>query len=117
TAMNRLLQGDVGCGKTIVALYAMLIACGAGYQAVLMAPTEILSEQHYASLMPYCEKLGLSCHLIKGGLSGRAREESLALLQSGAVHIVVGTHALLQPDVRFHRLGLVIVDEQHKFGV
>lgn len=117
TAMNRLLQGDVGCGKTIVALYAMVLACGSGYQAVLMAPTEILSEQHYASLLPYCEKLGLSCQLVKGGVSGREREESLARLQSGRVQVIVGTHALLQPDVQFQKLGLVIVDEQHKFGV
>lgn len=117
TAMNRLLQGDVGCGKTIVALYAMVMACGSGYQAVLMAPTEILSEQHYVSLLPYCEKLGLTCQLVKGGSTGGEREESLAGLQSGNAHIIVGTHALLQPDVRFKKLGLVIVDEQHKFGV
>ena len=116
-AMNRLLQGDVGCGKTIVALHAMLIACGAGYQAVLMAPTEILSEQHYASLLPYCETLGLTSQLVKGGLAGREREEVLAGIESGKAQVIVGTHALLQPDVRFHRLGLVIVDEQHKFGV
>ncbi|MDR4493798.1 MAG: ATP-dependent DNA helicase RecG [Nitrospirales bacterium] len=117
TAMNRLLQGDVGCGKTIVAFYAMVNACGAGYQAVLMAPTEILSEQHYASLLPHCENLGLSCHLVKGGISGWEREESLGRLQSGVARIIVGTHALLQPDVQFQKLGLVIVDEQHKFGV
>lgn len=117
TAMNRLLQGDVGCGKTIVALHAMVMACGSGYQAVLMAPTEILSEQHYASLLPYCEKLGLSCQLVKGGISGREREESLVRLRSGTAHVIVGTHALLQPDVQFQKLGLVIVDEQHKFGV
>jgi len=116
-AMNRLLQGDVGCGKTIVALYAMAIACGSGYQAVLMAPTEILSEQHHTSFLPFCEKLGLTCQLIKGGLAGREREETLARIQSGKTHVIVGTHALLQPDVQFHKLGLVIVDEQHKFGV
>ncbi len=117
TPMNRLLQGDVGCGKTIVALHAMVVACGAGYQSVLMAPTEILSEQHYVSLLPYCEKLGLSSQLMKGGMTGCEREETLGRIQSGKAHVIVGTHALLQPDVQFHQLGLVIVDEQHKFGV
>jgi len=115
--MNRLLQGDVGCGKTVVALHAIVMACGSGYQAALMAPTEVLSEQHYLSLFPLFEALGIRCHLLKGGQTGRERAEILADIQSGQVQVVVGTHALLQPDVLFAKLGLVIVDEQHKFGV
>jgi len=117
TRMNRLLQGDVGCGKTVVALHAIVMACGSGYQAALMAPTEVLSEQHYLSLVPLFEALGVRSILLKGGQTGRERAEILAGIQSGQVQVVVGTHALLQPDVHFARLGLVIVDEQHKFGV
>ena len=117
TCMNRLLQGDVGCGKTVVALHAMVMACGSGYQAALMAPTEVLSEQHYWSLKPLFDALNISCVLLKGGQAGRGRAEILAGIQSGDVQVVVGTHALLQPDVQFSRLGLAIVDEQHKFGV
>jgi ATP-dependent DNA helicase RecG len=115
--MNRLLQGDVGCGKTIVALHAIVMACGSGYQAVMMAPTEVLSEQHYLSLSPLFEALNVRALLLKGGQNRRERSESLAAIQSGQVQVVVGTHALLQPDVHFAKLGLVIVDEQHKFGV
>ncbi len=115
--MNRLLQGDVGCGKTIVALHAMVMACGSGYQSALMAPTEVLSEQHYWSLKPYFDALDISCVLLKGGQPGGERAVTLAGLKSGEAQIVVGTHALLQPDVHFAKLGLVIVDEQHKFGV
>lgn len=117
TCMNRLLQGDVGCGKTVVALHAMVMACGSGYQSALMAPTEVLSEQHYWSLKPLFDALNISCVLLKGGQSGGERAATLAGLQSGDVQVVVGTHALLQPDVHFAKLGLVIVDEQHKFGV
>ena len=117
TCMNRLLQGDVGCGKTIVALHAMVMACGSGYQSALMAPTEVLSEQHYWSLKPYFDALAISCVLLKGGQAGGERAKILAALTSGEAQIVVGTHALLQPDVQFAKLGLVIVDEQHKFGV
>ncbi|MBA3967942.1 MAG: ATP-dependent DNA helicase RecG, partial [Nitrospirales bacterium] len=117
TSMNRLLQGDVGCGKTVVALHAIVVACGSGYQAALMAPTEVLSEQHYLSLFPLFDALGVRCLLLKGGQTGRERGEILAGIQSGHVQVVVGTHALLQPDVHFAKLGLVIVDEQHKFGV
>ncbi|MEO8327755.1 MAG: ATP-dependent DNA helicase RecG, partial [Nitrospirota bacterium] len=117
TSMNRLLQGDVGCGKTVVALHAIVTACGSGYQAALMAPTEVLSEQHYLSLFPLFEALGVRCLLLKGGQTRRERGEILAGIQSGHVQVVVGTHALLQPDVHFAKLGLVIVDEQHKFGV
>jgi ATP-dependent DNA helicase RecG len=117
TCMNRLLQGDVGCGKTVVALHAIVRACGSGYQAALMAPTEVLSEQHYWSLKPLFEALSISCVLLKGGQAGGDRAATLAGLQSGSMQVVVGTHALLQPDVHFAKLGLVIVDEQHKFGV
>ncbi|MCW5784345.1 MAG: ATP-dependent DNA helicase RecG [Nitrospirales bacterium] len=116
-SMNRLLQGDVGCGKTVVALHAIVMACGSGYQAALMAPTEVLSEQHYLSLLPLFDALGIRCLLLKGGQTGRERGKILAGIQSGQVQVVVGTHALLQPDVHFAKLGLVIVDEQHKFGV
>ena len=116
-SMNRLLQGDVGCGKTVVALHAIVVACGSGYQAALMAPTEVLSEQHYLSLLPLFEALGVRCLLLKGGQTGRERGRILTGIQSGQVQVVVGTHALLQPDVHFAKLGLVIVDEQHKFGV
>ena len=117
TCMNRLLQGDVGCGKTIVALHAMVMACGFGYQSALMAPTEVLSEQHYWSLKPFFDALNISSVLLKGGQAGGERAVTLAGLKSGDVQVVVGTHALLQPDVHFAKLGLVIVDEQHKFGV
>ena len=117
TCMNRLLQGDVGCGKTIVALHAMVLACGAGYQSALMAPTEVLSEQHFLSLKPIFDALGITCVLLKGGQGAGERAAILASLQSGNAQVVVGTHALLQPDVHFAKLGLVIVDEQHKFGV
>ena len=117
TCMNRLLQGDVGCGKTIVALHAMVVACGSGYQTALMAPTEVLSEQHFLSLKPFFDALNLTCVLVKGGQASGERAKALTAIQSGAVHVVVGTHALLQPDVQFAKLGLVIVDEQHKFGV
>ena len=115
--MNRLIQGDVGSGKTIVALHAILMACGSGYQAALMAPTEVLSEQHYLTLFPYFRALGLKSVLLKGGQSKRERNQTLEKLHSGEVQIAIGTHALLQPDVHFSKLGLVVIDEQHKFGV
>ena len=116
-SMNRLLQGDVGSGKTIVALHAMVAACGSGYQAVLMAPTEVLSEQHFLTVEPYFRQLGLTAVFVKGGQSTRQRIKSLDQLASGQAQVAVRTHALLQPDVIFANLGLVVVDEQHKFGV
>ena len=116
-SMNRLIQGDVGSGKTMVAFHAMIAACGSGYQAVLMAPTEVLSEQHFLTLEPYCQELGMTAVLIKGAQSGRVRTKALEQVDSGEANIVIGTHALLQPDVVFAKLGLVVVDEQHKFGV
>ncbi len=117
TSMNRLLQGDVGSGKTMVALHAMVLACGSGYQAVLMAPTEVLSEQHFLTLEPYFTQLGLTAVLIKGGQSAQERAKYLKQLASGQAQVALGTHALLQPEVMFQDLGLVVVDEQHKFGV
>ena len=115
--MNRLLQGDVGSGKTIVALHAMLAACGDGYQAALMAPTEILAEQHVSTIRPYLETLDISVAFLTGGTSQKERAGMLERIAAGDVHLIVGTHALLEQDVRFARLGIVVVDEQHKFGV
>ncbi|WP_447976731.1 ATP-dependent DNA helicase RecG [Candidatus Nitrospira bockiana] len=115
--MNRLVQGDVGCGKTVVALHAMLVACGSGYQAALMAPTEILAEQHYLTLKRLVEDLSLSIVLLKSGGTTKGRARSLADIERGEADIVVGTHALIQKGVRFKKLGLAVVDEQHKFGV
>ena len=115
--MNRLLQGDVGCGKTIVALAAMVVACGSGYQAALMAPTEILAEQHYLTLRGLLSGLGLRAVLIKSGGRTKTRTEALAQLAEGTAQVAIGTHAVIQKDVRFARLGLAVIDEQHKFGV
>ncbi|MEK6618737.1 MAG: DEAD/DEAH box helicase, partial [Nitrospirota bacterium] len=115
--MNRLIQGDVGCGKTIVALYAMLIACGSGYQAALMVPTEILAEQHYLNLRQLIHALGLQVVLLKSGRSPKPRAAVLKQIATGEAHVVIGTHALIQKGVRFAKLGLAVIDEQHKFGV
>jgi ATP-dependent DNA helicase RecG len=115
--MNRLIQGDVGSGKTVVALHAILMACGSGYQAALMVPTEVLSEQHYFTLFPYFHALGIKTVLLKGGQSKQDRNRTLEKLHSGEAQMAIGTHALLQPDVNFANLGLVVIDEQHKFGV
>jgi ATP-dependent DNA helicase RecG len=115
--MNRLLQGDVGSGKTIVAAAAMVIAAWAGAQAALMAPTEILAEQHFRGLCGLLEPLGLNVALLTGSTPASDRQAIYAGLADGAIQIVIGTHALIQPTVYFHRLGLAIVDEQHRFGV
>ena len=115
--MNRLIQGDVGSGKTIVALHATLVACGDGYQAVLMAPTEILAEQHFLTMQQYLEPLDVSVALLTGGTSQKERAWILERVTHGDIRVVVGTHALLEQHVHFHRLGLIVVDEQHKFGV
>ena len=112
--MNRLLQGDVGSGKTAVALYALCIACANGYQGVLMAPTEILAQQHYDTLRAI---FGDAVCLLHGGMQKGQRAAILERIASGTALAVVGTHALLQEDVRFARLGLVVTDEQHRFGV
>lgn len=115
--MNRLVQGDVGCGKTIVAALSALQAVDSGYQAALMAPTEILAEQHYLKLKPLLEPLGVKVVLLTGSL--RAKEKVLRqdMVASGQSQVVIGTHALIQDAVKFHKLGLAIVDEQHRFGV
>jgi len=115
--MSRLLQGDVGSGKTIVAVFAMLLAAEGGYQAALMAPTEILAEQHARKLTEWLEPLGVDVALLTGSLTASERREALESIESGQVSIVVGTHALIQDTVSFARLGLVVVDEQHRFGV
>ena len=115
--MNRLLQGDVGSGKTIVALFAMLLAAESGRQAVLMAPTELLAEQHVRKLRELVEPLGLSVHLLTGQLTTAKRKKTLKALSDGTAALTVGTHALIQETVEFRDLGLVVVDEQHRFGV
>jgi len=115
--MSRLLQGDVGSGKTVVALFAMLLAAEGGHQATLMAPTEILAEQHARRMRELLTPLGVDVTLVTGSLSAAARRDALATLASGAARLVVGTHALIQESVSFRSLGLVVVDEQHRFGV
>jgi ATP-dependent DNA helicase RecG len=115
--MNRLLQGDVGSGKTVVAALAAAVAMAAGWQCALMAPTEILAEQHFRKLVGWLEPLGLRVAWLTGSRKGKARTQMLAQVASGEALLVVGTHAVIQRDVVFHRLGLAIVDEQHRFGV
>ena len=115
--MNRLLQGDVGSGKTIVALFCMLHVVESGAQAALMAPTDILSRQHYKKISALCENLGVCVRLLTGRDKGKKREEILSDIQSGKAQIIIGTHALFTPEVEFKNLGLVIIDEQHRFGV
>jgi ATP-dependent DNA helicase RecG len=115
--MNRLLQGDVGSGKTIVALFAMLLAVESGYQAALMAPTEILAEQHARTLRTLLDPLGVSVTLLTGRLGAAEKRAAHAAIASGEARVVVGTHALIQESVTFARLGLAITDEQHRFGV
>src|SRR5215467_7103027 len=115
--MSRLLQGDVGSGKTIVAAEAGVIAFENGYQVVVLAPTEILANQHYIYLKQLLSKLGYVVALITGGGASREKTQLKKLLSEGLVHVAIGTHALLEKDVEFHRLGLAIVDEQHRFGV
>ena len=116
--MNRLLQGDVGSGKTLVALMAMLIAIGNGYQACIMAPTEILAEQHLATLRAFLpDEMGIRVELLTGTVQGRQRQAVLGALADGSINILVGTHAVIEDPVVFARLGLAVVDEQHRFGV
>ncbi|MBL7798911.1 MAG: ATP-dependent DNA helicase RecG [Saprospiraceae bacterium] len=115
--MNRLVQGDVGSGKTAVALMAMLMAIDNGYQACLMAPTEILAQQHFSNITDLVGDLGISVGFLSGTVKGKKREAILAELASGAMHIVIGTHALVEDWVVFQKLGLAIIDEQHRFGV
>jgi len=115
--MNRLLQGDVGSGKTLVALMALLIAVEAGGQGAMMAPTEILARQHLASIRPLAEAAGVRVEILTGRDKGAARAQKLDALRQGDIDILVGTHAVFQKDVEFHDLRLAVVDEQHRFGV
>jgi len=115
--MNRLLQGDVGSGKTLVALMSMLIALDNGYQACIMAPTEILAEQHLQTIMDFLRDMDIRVALLTGIVKGKKRQEILDGLLDGTVHILVGTHAVIEDTVQFARLGMVVVDEQHRFGV
>src|SRR5262249_945786 len=115
--MNRLLQGDVGAGKTIVALLAALVTMENGMQVAFMAPTEILAEQHFLNISKLLQPSRFRVPLLTGSTAGVKRREQLAEVASGAVQLVVGTHALVQGDVVFDRLGLVVIDEQHRFGV
>ena len=115
--MNRLLQGDVGSGKTLVALMTMLIALGNGFQACIMAPTEILAEQHLTTIKEFLHGMDIRVELLTGMVKGKRRKEVLNALLAGEVKILVGTHAILEDQVRFQRLGIAVIDEQHRFGV
>ncbi len=115
--MMRLVQGDVGSGKTLIAAGAALQAIGNGYQVAIMAPTEILAEQHWRNFCQWFEPLDISMEWLSGRTKGSKRATALARIASGEASLVIGTHALFQDDVAFARLGLVIVDEQHRFGV
>lgn len=115
--MNRLLQGDVGSGKTLVALMSMLIALDNGFQACIMAPTEILAEQHLHTIKDFLKGMDIRVELLTGIVKGKKRKEVLAGLLDGSIHIAVGTHALIEDTVQFRQLGLAVVDEQHRFGV
>ncbi|HTN44757.1 MAG TPA: ATP-dependent DNA helicase RecG [Flavipsychrobacter sp.] len=115
--MNRLLQGDVGSGKTIVALMTMLLALDNGFQACLMAPTEILAQQHYQGIHSLLEAMHIPVALLTGSIKGRERKDILKALADGSIHVVIGTHALIENAVQFHNLGMAVIDEQHRFGV
>lgn len=115
--MNRLVQGDVGSGKTVLAAVLCYLAAQNGYQSAIMAPTEILAAQHMESLAPIFEQVGIQCILLLGSMSAKQKAECKATIAAGAVQVVIGTHALIQKDVSFDRLGAVVVDEQHRFGV
>ena len=115
--MNRLIQGDVGSGKTLVAFMSLLMAVDNGHQTAMMAPTEILAQQHYSSLIPWAEKLGITISLLTGSVKKSARKIMFKNLESGHIDILVGTHALIEDPVIFKNLGIAIIDEQHKFGV
>ena len=115
--MNRLLQGDVGSGKTIVALLAMLLAIDNGFQATLMAPTEILATQHYHAISELLKDMNLKVDLLTGSVKIKKRRVIHESLEDGTLHILIGTHALLEDKVQFKNLGIAIIDEQHRFGV
>lgn len=116
-AMNRLVQGDVGCGKTMVALLAMYAAAKDGYQAALMAPTEVLAKQHLGEAQKLLEPLGIRVELLTGNVKGKQRKQVLKGLEDGSIQLIIGTHALISEPVQYRKLGLVITDEQHRFGV
>ena len=115
--MSRLLQGDIGSGKTLVALFAMLMATGNKYQACMMAPTEILAQQHYATLTKYLKDMKICVAILTGSTKAKARKEILQGLATGEIHFIIGTHALIEDTVIFDSLGLAVIDEQHRFGV
>jgi ATP-dependent DNA helicase RecG len=115
--MNRLVQGDVGSGKTVVALMTMLIALDNGFQACMMAPTEILAQQHFEGITSLLGDMGIRTGFLSGNVKGKKREAILEQLRSGDMHIVVGTHALIEDWVEFQNLGIAVIDEQHRFGV
>lgn len=115
--MNRLIQGDVGSGKTVIGLLASLIAIWNGYQAAIMAPTEILAEQHYETIKQFTLGSAISTVLLTSSLAKKQKEEALHNISTGKAHLIIGTHALIQDAVRFYKLGLALIDEQHKFGV
>ncbi|SCG83497.1 ATP-dependent DNA helicase RecG [Proteiniborus sp. DW1] len=115
--MNRLVQGDVGSGKTIIAVLSMLKAYNSGYQSVMMAPTEILAAQHYENVKSLLDKFNINCQLLTSNITGKKKMEILRGIENGEIDIVIGTHAVLQEKVSFHKLGLAITDEQHRFGV
>jgi ATP-dependent DNA helicase RecG len=115
--MNRLVQGDVGCGKTIVAMIASIMAVENGYQACLMAPTEILAEQHYQNISAMATPLGITVRSLTGRMKKKEKDALITEIESASAQIVIGTHALIEQNVKFHRLGLAIIDEQHRFGV
>jgi ATP-dependent DNA helicase RecG len=117
TPMNRLLQGDVGSGKTLVAMAAMITVCENHYQAALMAPTEILAKQHFATISAWAQPIGLRAVLLTGSMANAIRNDVLEQIKSGDANIIIGTHALIQEDVDFKKLGFVVIDEQHRFGV
>ncbi len=115
--MNRLLQGDVGCGKTAVALYAALTAIANSQQVAILAPTEVLAAQHHRKFSEYLKGSRVHITLLKGGIPKSRRKPILNQIRDGSIQLIIGTHAILEPDVKFHQLGLIVIDEQHKFGV
>ena len=115
--MNRLLQGDVGSGKTIVAMISAYKAVKSGYQAAILAPTMILANQHLINFEKILGQFGIKCVGLVGGMTAKQKREALAQIESGEADIIVGTHAILEENVVFHKLGLVVTDEQHRFGV
>jgi ATP-dependent DNA helicase RecG len=117
TPMNRLIQGDVGSGKTVVALICLLTAVENNTQAALMVPTEILAEQHFLNIQPFCQQLGISIELVTSALPAKEKKIIQQQIQEGKIQIVIGTHALIQKTIEFHKLGLAVIDEQHRFGV